>query len=66
MKLLRSIVAFAILSAISIVNATPLPVDDSTGEAAPILGRACKPLSKPKGRLFNIDGKTQYFAGMYL
>lgn len=63
MKFFRNLVAVAALSANNVVSASPLPVAESVDEAAPVFGRAvCRPISKPKGRLFSINGKTEYFA----
>lgn len=71
MKLLQTFVACAAIPVSSLVNASPLPIEDtplptdgSATQPAHVFGRSvCKPLSKPKGRLFNIGGATQYFAG---
>ena len=63
MKFFPAIVATAAILANNVVSASPLPVAESVDEASPVFGRAvCRPISKPKGRLFNINGKTQYFA----
>ena len=64
MKFFQSLIVCATLLGNAAINASPLPVDESAIEPTPLFGRAvCKPLSKPKGRLFSIGGKTQYFAG---
>ena len=64
MKFFRAIVAGTAISAYNVVSASPLPVAEPVDDTSPIFGRAavCRPISKPKGRLFNINGKTQYFA----
>jgi len=58
----------ATLSAMSLfTGASPLPRDGFvTGLASSILPRTrYKPVSKVNGRLFNIGGTTQYFAGNF-
>jgi hypothetical protein len=64
MKSLFNAVLF-VLGLIASISAAPAPTVDASVESTYPIGKRGEDNAKAVGRLFEIDGKAQYFAGIY-